>query len=506
MKRTPSAGAVSIALLHPRSLAIYFLLVPIAILLPFLCYHFELPFVGSTAGRTALPFELLGLFMAIGLVLTGLFELAPRRDGVSIREALPIFLLVATNLHLLLFVSDFTRKTDDFKAPELAAQDLVAGGDPYAPALAYGAGEDINISYTWPPLTAKVLATLYRGAHGITSRLGQRVPPELLWNGIFYLYQALQLVLVFVLYLLVHRAVRLAGLEEWWASALVCFVFVFNVPLIRTLRFNQVNLWVLAATLTAALLIEKYPATAGVFLAIGIHIKLYPAVLLLPLLLMKKWRVLVAALASFVLIAGVLADFGRDWRIWWQYGRVLQAMPFTPPTFRDNSIHSVLYNTLRFSGISAVWSGAPAAAVFLMRLIGLGFVSYFTYRFVARERSFSELESVGEGADRQWLRFARLAGHVCDGFALMLLLSPLVWEHHYVFALPVIVWAILTRGSERPWLVSSAAALILLVPTYDLFPLSLNRLLGLLLLVWLISPLLRARSGLSTSTGQSQLC
>jgi hypothetical protein len=84
--------------------------------------------------------------------------------------------------------------------------------------------------------------------------------------------------------------------------------------------------------------------------------------------------------------------------------------------------------------------------------------------------------------------FYRFSGHVVDSVALMLLLSPMVWEHHYVLALPLAVWAVATQGSSRPWPIGLALVLMFAVPTFDVFPLSYHRIAGLLMLVALSSP------------------
>jgi hypothetical protein len=81
-----------------------------------------------------------------------------------------------------------------------------------------------------------------------------------------------------------------------------------------------------------------------------------------------------------------------------------------------------------------------------------------------------------------------LYGHAVDALALALLVSPTVWEHHYVLALPLVLWAAAKRGRDRPWPVAIGAFLMLAVPTFDLFPLSYHRIVGLVLLLILTSP------------------
>ena len=70
---------------------------------------------------------------------------------------------------------------------------------------------------------------------------------------------------------------------------------------------------------------------------------------------------------------------------------------------------------------------------------------------------------------------------------LMVLASPLVWEHHPVFvALPFLV---ITRRLQAPgeWAAFSLAyLLVFLLPTFDFYPWSFGRLAGLLVLLALL--------------------
>jgi hypothetical protein len=73
---------------------------------------------------------------------------------------------------------------------------------------------------------------------------------------------------------------------------------------------------------------------------------------------------------------------------------------------------------------------------------------------------------------------------------IMMLLSPLVWEHHYVLTLPLGIWAlarVAVPGTSQPRRIRAvlAAALVYAPPTFDVFPFSYHRLAGLLWLVWL---------------------
>jgi hypothetical protein len=78
--------------------------------------------------------------------------------------------------------------------------------------------------------------------------------------------------------------------------------------------------------------------------------------------------------------------------------------------------------------------------------------------------------------------------HGADALAFALLLSPSVWEHHYVMALPLALVACASRGGDRPGLLALGLFATLAMPTFDLYPLAYQRLAGLCLLLGLTGP------------------
>ena len=115
-------------------------------------------------------------------------------------------------------------------------------------------------------------------------------------------------------------------------------------------------------------------------------------------------------------------------------------------------------------------------------------VAWFSLRVLKREKAYSELVKASDSSRSSWNEIYRLYGHSIDAIALGLLISPSVWEHHYVIAIPIALWAIVTRRWDRPWLVGVGTFLIFCLPTFDVFPLSHHRMIGLLILVYATSP------------------
>ena len=75
-----------------------------------------------------------------------------------------------------------------------------------------------------------------------------------------------------------------------------------------------------------------------------------------------------------------------------------------------------------------------------------------------------------------------------DIIAAMLLISPFVWEHHFVIALPLLIWLFRWRAASSPVLVFLIVVMITWIPVFDLYPFTFQRIAGLLLLVYSLKP------------------
>ena len=310
----------------------------------------------------------------------------------------------------------------------------------------------------------------------VVAALGGDAERDRVWDRVFYLYQCLQWLLVIAAYGLCLRFARLAGLDVWWTPLLVGALLVFDNAVFRTLRHGQVNLWLLDLSLAGVLLARGRPALAGAALAIAGHLKLYPLVLALPLAVAGRSRSALATAVAFaaLLAASVWASGGLAF--WAEYAELLRADFPGEIAFRNNSLHSLLYNADR------LWLGGSGSGAFVgwgVRLLVAGFGLWFLVRLVARERS----RRADEAGEARWF-----AGHVADALAFALLVSPSVWEHHYVMALPLALHAVALRGHDRAVPVALAIFAMLLMPTFDLFPLGHHRLAGMLVLLGLTSP------------------
>ena len=154
---------------------------------------------------------------------------------------------------------------------------------------------------------------------------------------------------------------------------------------------------------------------------------------------------------------------------------------------RDNSLHSIVYN---FAHALALDRILPARAVDVAALLlGAGLSGWIFWRVFVQSALATPAPAPAQASDGA-ARARDQAGLFGFTLLIMMLLSPLVWEHHYVLTLPLAIWAltrIVAMGTSRPRLLRAvlAAALVYTPPTFDVFPFSYHRLAGLLWLLWL---------------------
>ncbi len=443
----------------PVEWLVYALMGLVAVAVPPFLSRLDLPILGRT------DFDVFAGTASIALMAFGLWEWRKRR-GMKWQRFVPLMALLLVAFASLQFIAEHSVKDWDYQCYEMAGQDVLLGRNPY------DMGNTHSYGYLYPPVTAQTFGVAY-GLVGAAAQLVGRGPtPEATWDLVFYLYQCGQLAMVCLLFVLCYRLGRRLGLEPAMAAGLVAALLLVNTPLHRTLKCNQINIWMLNMVIGGMLLVSARPVVAGFLVALAGHIKLYPLILLAPWALARRWTAVAASVVSVVVITLISTGGGRDWTLWGQWLPFFRALP-TGTRVRDNSLHSLSWNVLLPAKRLLHLEDASHEMIVgvLTALLSAAVVVWFIWRFVQRERS------AGGSSEM------RLLSHSLDIWAATLLLSPLVWEHHYLFALPVVICAFALRR-DRPWPVVLAATLMFALPTYHLYLLSYNRLAGLLLLLW----------------------
>lgn len=439
----------------PLALAAVFLPLLLAIVAP--------DFLASSYGQPTVAFELFGFCAAVALAAVAA-DRWRRSPDVSWQERCISAAPLAVGLAYAYLIGEYSNKPFDYDCYEYAARALQSNQDPYR----------FGLNYLYPPLTAQAFAGLHAALQSILAPWGP--DPEQIWRWIFYGYQCTQLGLILLAFELLVRFGRGLGLSASTATVVVTVLLLFDNPLLRTLRHGQINLWVLDLSLLTLLWARRYPAAAGFALALATQIKIYPAILGLSLLFTGCWRALIWGGVSSLLLVGLGTRGFTDWTVWaWFVDFYTTAYP-GEVAFRNNSFHSLAHNALHLVlGLPRARTASlarPAATLFAASAAAWLILRAWRHSGGTRDRSDAKRLAIG-----------------ADALAFSLLISQSVWEHHYLFVLPLLLLVLAAgRPPGRERTLALAALMTIGLPTIDLFPISHHRMLGLLIALVATAP------------------
>lgn len=455
---------------HKYSKVLYSLMLMLSVFMPFPIWFFSTKLnAQSHSGQAGELFGLEATFLALAIAAVGLLE-ARRRKFKSLYPALPMVLFLVNNFCLLFLWSNFSGTVSyDYGAYENHARI-------YVDANFVDPGGHGNI---YPPTMSQSLAACYVGIKTALSLTHLNPDSKFIWNGVFYLYQSMQLMLMFLANLLCFRFLRSLKIDATRAALVTLLVLVCDYPMICNLQNNQTNLYVLDSVLLAMLYATDKPWLAGIALALGAHIKLYPAVLLLPLALLRNFRVIAWCLLTAAGVVFVLTKAGTDWSPWINYIHSVfefkSAMTINPEVLNCNSLFAITANfALLLNKVFSLQLSANSEIVSIIsKLAAIVVIVFFIYRIAKRSIQFHRF-SAGNADQTDvawWLKMTTYANCV-DSMAMALLISPRVFEHQYVALLPLVLWTIATKGSSNP-IKTAAGCCLLLIPlpaTLTVFP------------------------------------
>jgi Glycosyltransferase family 87 len=432
-------------------------LAPIAVIVPFVM---ERGFQSLRPDRPARLFEFAGVSVATAVVLAAAWTI--RRQRVRGLAAVPLgcFLLVvfATVQH----VGPFPQVSWDFQAYERAGDVMRAGETPYPL---------INPYYTYPPPLAQTMAAVATAVQTVAGETRAAA-----WSDVFYLYQLLQIALIAATYVVLYTFAVALGLDATAAAVVVALLLIVNTPIVLTIALSQVNILILALVLAAVVSAGRADALAGLALAAAAIIKLYPFVLFPAWVAAGRWRTVAWATAW----TSAIVALSRPWKWWIEFAR-LWMRPAVYPTAGDNTIFNLFANGARFVGLTR-HNAPPTAVRYVWMAAVAGIALWGVTRIAAR------IETQRESSGNRCLVGADLFACTAEVLAITLFVSPLVWPHHFVFVLPLTVFAAATAPPERRLFVGAGATLMFAMPWSDLFPFSYHRLVGLWLMLHACPP------------------
>ena len=315
--------------------------------------------------------------------------------------------------------------------------------------------EAMPARYLYPPFWATLLQPL--------TPLGHRIIFDVTW--------LLNLVSLFGFYFLLHRILQKYEFSERLA-ALTTFAFmVVNVPILRTLGYVQVNLHVTNLILLALLFYPRSRWGSALALSLAVQLKISPIVLVLAFVLERDIRWLVWFVAFTAAIIGgtiIINGTGPYHDLLLNLQRIYGADTFS---FRDNSIDSLIRIVASLSGSGVEWTNN---AVLICKGIVTAGALWIVALSVRRHLFYT-------GRDQGNVIFNAIPALL----VLMMIASPLVWEHHPVFV--ALSYLVILKGLSTldDWLLFGFSYYLeFLVPTFDFFPWSYGRLISPL--IWLI--------------------
>jgi alpha-1,2-mannosyltransferase len=309
----------------------------------------------------------------------------------------------------------------------------------------------LDLGFTYPPISAVLMTPL------------AVVPARL--AGI--LITALTLGLLMAVVALFLRTAGLADRpRSWRLAALLLPVAVLVEPVRTTLAYGQINVVLMALVSFDCLLPETWFRTPegwpliggrrvgwprGALIGVAAALKLTPAVFVLYFVARRQWRAAATTALSFVAVTGIGAlaaphDSVRYWtKMVFDTGRI------GPLAFAGNqSLNGVLYR--------AHLTGAAEQAAWFAAAVVIGVLGLLAISRVAR-------------ANRPLLALGLTA---CTA----LLVSPVSWSHHWVWAAPFLLTGVLAayraRNRRAFALAASGLALFLASPQWW-FPGTENR-------------------------------
>ncbi|RJO78873.1 DUF2029 domain-containing protein [Nocardia panacis] len=202
---------------------------------------------------------------------------------------------------------------------------------------------------------------------------------------------------------------------------LVAITQVFE-PLRQTLGFGQINL-VLMAAIALDCLARKPFWPRGMLIGIAVSIKLIPAAYLLYFVLRRDWKAAITMVVSAAAAVGVgFLLFPSDSVEYW-FHTVADTGRIGPPFFAGNqSIKGFAFRLgLADGAATALWIGL-SAVVFVLAVLWM----------------------------RRLLRAGATVAALLVNAAMVLLVSPVSWSHHWVWIAPALVVAAdaIARGRD----------------------------------------------------------
>ncbi|MFE4457602.1 glycosyltransferase family 87 protein [Nocardia tengchongensis] len=224
-------------------------------------------------------------------------------------------------------------------------------------------------------------------------------------------------------------------------------------PVRTTLWFGQINL-VLMAAVALDCLTEKPRWPRGVLIGIAAVTKLTPAAFILYFLIRRDWKAAATAAGTAVgIVAAGFVLLPTESRDYWLHAVIDTNRIGSPDYVGNQSLKGMAFRVFGYS------SSAATIVWLALALVVVGAGAYLMHHLTGVERTDATRAGIPEPAPMTALAVATLLVNA----AVLLLISPVSWTHHWVWAAPALVAAI-AWTSTKP-----ATATYALIATFALF-------------------------------------
>jgi hypothetical protein len=320
-------------------------------------------------------------------------------------------------------------------------------------AIALSKGQPLPDTYLYLPLWATLIQFIVS--------LGDQGVMIVLW--------ILNIIALATFYFLLIAVLQRYNFSHHLSILITVLFLLINTPLMRTLGFIQVNLLTLDLILLSVLVYPKNTLLSALTLALAVHLKTSPAVIVLAFLLEFNWKWLFWFAFSFLAI-GIFPIAINGFDVYLQYVNNAVLLTQIPDTnFHDTSFDSFLRFLNPFFGIQIAQTRLMALGAKILLLVA----TLYTMAQNIREQSFSKEN--------------RLLNAMPSLFIFMTLGSPIVWDHHGIFVTLAFLLLLKRIHTSAHWMIFLSIYFIqFMLPSFDFFPWSYGRLLAPMVALWLM--------------------
>ncbi|MGP4018672.1 glycosyltransferase 87 family protein [Saccharopolyspora sp. 5N708] len=350
------------------------------------------------------------------------------RERLREHRSLLLVIAIAELIAVMVVSTVNTHDHIDGEVYRLGAQALLAGHDLYHNLPATESG--LLLPFIYPPFAAILFAPL-----ALIPKVGSTAVIMLVSH--VALLVTLYVVLRASTFLHAHRDKVLL------VAAAVLPLATISEPVLETITYAQINIVLMALVVVDCLWradgTKKLPYPRGLLIGLAAGIKLTPLVFLLLPLLRRDVRTVVTALLTFLgtALLGFVLTFDNARRFWLHEMLASSNVSFGPQftgdasTYAGNQSLRSLLSKLSMPNLTAVFA---VLAVLVLVLAVLGMVHA--------------------------LRQRDLPTAVTINAVLGLLVSPISWSHHWVWAIPGLVLLLGAAYLRRDWPRLLATALV----------------------------------------------